>query len=276
MCIRDRFGIVGKFPGHHHLLDVAAGEHLHLLRAGFAQHGIVLNQLVTFIMNGLHVKQGAFIQPFCSAPIGDQVFFNGAAIRDAVKHPILRHKRYAHLANFALGLPQNAGSVYLHRPGVGRVQVEQHVHQLFLSVALYEMCIRDRNMVLGMVPKKSGLFIDSGKAIEITKEYAEKFNLHVDPTARVCDIPVGMKQKVEILKALVRGAKILILDEPTAVLTTQETAELFKELMSLKEQGYTIIFISHKLAEIMQITDRMTILRGGRSMGCLLYTSRCV
>jgi ABC-type uncharacterized transport system ATPase subunit len=76
-----------------------------------------------------------------------------------------------------------------------------------------------------------------------------------------------MKQKVEILKALVRGAQILILDEPTAVLTTQETAELFKELIHLKEQGYTIVFISHKLNEIMQITDRLTIMRGGRSMG---------
>lgn len=81
------------------------------------------------------------------------------------------------------------------------------------------------------------------------------------------DIPVGMKQKVEILKALVRGAKILILDEPTAVLTTQETVELFKELRNLKEQGYTIVFISHKLNEIMEITDRLTIMRGGRSMG---------
>ncbi|MEG2074750.1 MAG: ATP-binding cassette domain-containing protein, partial [Angelakisella sp.] len=81
------------------------------------------------------------------------------------------------------------------------------------------------------------------------------------------DIPVGMKQKVEILKALVRGAQILILDEPTAVLTTQETEELFKELIHFKEQGHTIIFISHKLKEIKQITDRLTIMRAGKSMG---------
>ena len=122
------------------------------------------------------------------------------------------------------------------------------------------------NMVLGMAPRK-GLFIDHAKAVAITKEYAEKYNLHVEPEAKVMDIPVGMKQKVEILKALVRGAKILILDEPTAVLTTQETVELFKELRNLKEQGYTIVFISHKLNEIMEITDRLTIMRGGRSMG---------
>lgn len=138
------------------------------------------------------------------------------------------------------------------------------VHQHFMLVPSLTVA---ENMVLGMVPKKSGLFIDQNRAVELTREFSQRFNLHVDPTARVCDIPVGMKQKVEILKALVRGAKILILDEPTAVLTTQETAELFQELLHLKEQGYTIIFISHKLAEIMQITDRMTILRGGRSMG---------
>ena len=102
-----------------------------------------------------------------------------------------------------------------------------------------------------MAPRKSGLFLDHAKAVEITKQYAEKYNLHVEPEAKVMDIPVGMKQKVEILKALVRGAQILILDEPTAVLTTQETAELFKELIHLKEQGYTIVFISHKLNEIM-------------------------
>ena len=81
------------------------------------------------------------------------------------------------------------------------------------------------------------------------------------------DIAVGNKQKVEILKASVRGDKILIIDEPTAVLTTQETIELFKELKNLKAQGFTLVFISHKLNEIMEITDRMTILRGGRCMG---------
>ena len=105
------------------------------------------------------------------------------------------------------------------------------VHQHFMLVPSLTVA---ENMVLGMVPKKA-MFIDQAKAIEITREYAERFNLHVEPEAKVADIPVGMKQKVEILKALVRGAKILILDEPTAVLTTQETRELFKELISLKE-----------------------------------------
>ena len=158
----------------------------------------------------------------------------------------------------------NGEKVNLTSPTVAISKGIGMVHQHFMLVPSLTVA---ENMVLGMVPRKSGLFIDQKRAVEITEEYSKKFNLHVDPNARVMDIPVGMKQKVEILKALVRGARILILDEPTAVLTTQETAELFKELVNLKEQGYTIIFISHKLNEIMQITDRMTILRGGRSMG---------
>lgn len=138
------------------------------------------------------------------------------------------------------------------------------VHQHFMLVPSLSVA---ENMVLGMVPRKSGAFIDRARAVGITKEYSERFNLFVEPEAKVADIPVGMKQKVEILKALARGARILIMDEPTAVLTSKETAELFAELKHLKEQGYTIVFISHKLNEIMEITDRLTIMRGGRSMG---------
>ena len=158
----------------------------------------------------------------------------------------------------------NGEKVNLSSPTVAISKGIGMVHQHFMLVPSLTVA---ENMVLGMVPKKSGLFIDKKKAVELTEEYSKRFNLHVDPTAKVMDIPVGMKQKVEILKALVRGAKILILDEPTAVLTTQETSELFRELVNLKKDGYTIIFISHKLNEIMEITDRITILRGGRSMG---------
>lgn len=138
------------------------------------------------------------------------------------------------------------------------------VHQHFMLVPSLTVA---ENIVLGMVPTKKGLVIDRKKAVQITQEYANRYHLKVDPNARVMDIPVGMKQKVEILKALVRGAKILILDEPTAVLTSQETEELFRELTHLKTEGYTILFISHKLDEILEITDRMTILRAGKSMG---------
>ncbi|MBQ7870619.1 MAG: ATP-binding cassette domain-containing protein [Oscillospiraceae bacterium] len=136
----------------------------------------------------------------------------------------------------------NGEKVNLSSPTVAISKGIGMVHQHFMLVPSLTVA---ENMVMGMAPKKAGIFIDRAKAIQITKEYAERFNLHVDPNAKVMDIPVGMKQKVEILKALVRGARILILDEPTAVLTTQETKELFRELINLKEQGYTIIFISH-------------------------------
>ncbi len=137
------------------------------------------------------------------------------------------------------------------------------VHQHFMLVPSLTVA---ENMVLGMEPKRKGL-IDFEKALSITQEISKKYNLIVDPKAKVADLPVGIKQKVEILKALLRGAEILILDEPTAVLTPQETKELFAELITLKEKGHTIIFISHKLKEIKEICDRITILRSGRSVG---------
>nr|WP_295606452.1 ATP-binding cassette domain-containing protein [uncultured Terrisporobacter sp.] len=102
---------------------------------------------------------------------------------------------------------------------------------------------------------------------EKAQEISKKYNLKVDARAKVKDISIAMKQKLEILKALYRGAKILILDEPTAVLTPQEIEELFRQLKLLKEQGYTIIFISHKLHEIKELCDRLTVLRDGRTMG---------
>ena len=157
----------------------------------------------------------------------------------------------------------NGEKVNLTSPTVAISKGIGMVHQHFMLVPSLTVA---ENMVLGMEPKSKG-FIDYKKAVQITEEYSKKYNLPVDPNAKVRDIPVGMKQKVEILKALVRGAKILILDEPTAVLTTQETTELFRELINLKNQGHTVIFISHKLNEIMEITDRLTIMRAGKSMG---------
>ena len=137
------------------------------------------------------------------------------------------------------------------------------VHQEFMLVPSLTIA---ENMVLHEEPRK-GIFIDRNKAIEETRKISEAFNLPVDPNARVADLPVGIKQRVEILKALYRGAKILILDEPTAVLTPQETEELFNQLMILKKRGHTVIFISHKIREIKQICDRITILKNGHSMG---------
>lgn len=137
------------------------------------------------------------------------------------------------------------------------------VHQHFMLVP--SMTVAE-NMVLGMEPIKKGL-IDREEAVRITEEVSNKYNLYVDPLAKVRDLPVGIKQRVEILKTLLRGAKILILDEPTAVLTPQETEKIFLELKKLREMGHTIIFISHKLKEIKEICDRITIMRDGQLVG---------
>ena len=138
------------------------------------------------------------------------------------------------------------------------------VHQHFMLVSSLTVA---ENIVLGREPRKNGLLVNMEKAIQDTRAICEKYNLKVDPTARVRDLPVGQKQKVEILKALYRKAKVLILDEPTAVLTPQETAELFVELKRMKESGHTIIFISHKLNEVKELCDRVTVLRLGRTIG---------
>lgn len=136
------------------------------------------------------------------------------------------------------------------------------VHQHFMLVP--SMTVAE-NMVLGLEPEKAG-FLDKEEAIKRTREVSEKYGLDIDPYARVKDLSVGLKQRVEILKALLRGADVLILDEPTAVLTPQETVEIFEELKRLRELGHTVVFISHKLNEIKEICDRITIMRDGRTV----------
>lgn len=138
------------------------------------------------------------------------------------------------------------------------------VHQHFMLV---DSLTAMENMILGIEPTKGGVFIDRKLAEQQVLEVSKKYNLIIDPKKKVRDLTVGQKQKLEILKALLRGAKILILDEPTAVLTPQETRELFEELKALRENGYTIIFISHKLGEVRELCDRITIIRRGVTMG---------
>lgn len=139
------------------------------------------------------------------------------------------------------------------------------VHQHFMLVGSLSAA---ENLTLGV--KGRGFFQDRNKAIKETREIAEKYNFELDADKLVRDISVGMKQKLEILKVLYRGAKIIILDEPTAVLTPQETEELFEKLLELKKQGLTIIFISHKLNEVKQLCDRVTILKNGKTRGTYL------
>ena len=137
------------------------------------------------------------------------------------------------------------------------------VHQHFMQMP--DLTVAE-NIILGIEPGKFGLF-DRKKAVEMIRKAAEEYHLDVDPNELIRNISVGQKQKVELLKALIRGVKILILDEPTAVLTPQETDKLFEQLLHLKAQGYAIVFISHKLEEIMQLCDRVTVLRHGRVVG---------
>lgn len=137
------------------------------------------------------------------------------------------------------------------------------VHQHFM---LIESLTIAENIMLGNEIVRNGL-LDKNEMVRVCEEFTEKYNFKMDCSKKIYDISVGMKQKVEIIKALYKGIKVLILDEPTAILTPQETSELFAQLFKLKENGFTIIFISHKLDEIKQLCDRITIMRQGRSVG---------
>ena len=142
------------------------------------------------------------------------------------------------------------------------------VHQNFMLVPSFTVA---ENIVLGEEPVQRGL-IQKEKSIQVTNELAQQYGLRVDAGAVVDSINVGMRQRVEILKTLYRGAEILILDEPTAVLTPQETNELFNAIRSLVDQGKTVIFITHKLQEVKEISDRVTVMRAGKVMGTLPTT----
>ena len=135
------------------------------------------------------------------------------------------------------------------------------VHQHFMLVPSLTVA---ENIMLGIEPKSMGFVMDKKEAVRLTLETSRKYNLELDPNAIVEDLSVGLKQKIELVKALIRGAKILILDEPTAVLTPQETEQLFKELMNLRKEGHTILFISHKLVEVKTLCDRVSIMRNGK------------
>lgn len=164
----------------------------------------------------------------------------------AEKGKIFINGKEAHIAN-----PLDALSY-----GIGMV------HQHFMLVN--NLTVLD-NMVLGDEPVK-GILYDRAKAREEVLKVSEQYELPVNPDAVVGDLSVGLKQRVEILKILLKGANLLLLDEPTAVLTPQETRELFKQLIALRNKGFSIVFISHKLNEVKEICDRITVLRSGKSI----------
>jgi len=140
------------------------------------------------------------------------------------------------------------------------------VHQHFMLIPVMTVA---ENIVLGEEPTHAGAFLDLGEANDRVREISERFSLAVDPKARIEDITVGQQQRVEILKALYRNADILVLDEPTAVLTPQEAKELFEIIQGLTAQGKSIIFISHKLNEVTEVADRITVLRRGKKVETL-------
>ena len=139
------------------------------------------------------------------------------------------------------------------------------VHQEFMLVP--ELTVLE-NIILGFEPKK-GMVLDLAKARAMVQQYIDQYNMDVQMNKRVNQISVGEAQRVEIIKILSRGAKVLILDEPTAVLTPQEASHLFEILENLRKDGKSIVFISHRLNEVMEISDRVTVMRRGETVGTL-------
>jgi simple sugar transport system ATP-binding protein len=140
------------------------------------------------------------------------------------------------------------------------------VHQHFMLIPVFSV---GENIMLGRELVTGVDFYDRARARKAINELTRRYGLALDPDARMGDLPVGLQQRAEIVKVLYRGANILILDEPTGVLTPQETKELFVVLRDLVKSGKTIIFISHKLKEVLEISDRITVMRRGKVVGHL-------
>jgi simple sugar transport system ATP-binding protein len=138
------------------------------------------------------------------------------------------------------------------------------VHQHFMLVPVFTVA---ESVALGYEPTKGGSLLDLGQARQKVRDISARFGFHVDPDAVIEDLPVGAQQRVEIIKALSRDAQILILDEPTAVLTPQETDELIEIMRQLKAAGTSIVFITHKLREVRAIADGITVIRRGKVVG---------
>jgi simple sugar transport system ATP-binding protein len=205
--------------------------------------------------------------------------FPGVLANDAVDFDLRRGEVHALLGENGAGKSTLMNIVYgLYRHDAGDILVHgkpiaidspkaaiEHgigmVHQHFMLIPVMTVA---ENIVLATEPRAAGVLLDYDAARRRVAELSQRFGLAVDPDAKVGSITVGQQQRVEILKALYRGAEILILDEPTAVLTPQEAKELFEIIRSLQGQGKSIIFITHKLNEVLVIADRITVLRRGK------------
>ena len=138
------------------------------------------------------------------------------------------------------------------------------VHQHFMLVPVFTVA---ENVVLGRETTRALNVLNRRKAADLVRDLSNRYKLAVDPDALVENLPVGVQQRVEIIKALANEAKLLILDEPTAVLTPQETDELMEIMRALRDGGTSIVFITHKLREVRAIGDRITVIRRGRVAG---------
>jgi general nucleoside transport system ATP-binding protein len=206
--------------------------------------------------------------------------FPGVVANDDVSFDVRRGEVHALLGENGAGKSTLMNILYgLYRPDGGEIGLNGKpvsfasardaiqagigmVHQHFMLIPVMTVA---ENIVLGIEPH-TGLLLDENTAEQRVRELSEQFGFAVDPTALISDITVGQEQRVEILKALYRGADLLILDEPTAVLTPQEAGELFEIVRSLQADGKSIIFISHKLNEVLEIADRITVLRRGKTI----------
>jgi simple sugar transport system ATP-binding protein len=157
----------------------------------------------------------------------------------------------------------NGSPVAIHSPNNSIALGIGMVHQHFMLIPVFTVA---ENIMLGDETVRNG-FLDRKAVVEKVRELSRQYGLDVDPNAIVGQLPVGVQQRVEIMKTLYRDAQILILDEPTAVLTPQEVQDLFKVLRLLVEKGKSIIFITHKLKEVLEVANRITVMRAGRVTG---------
>ena len=206
--------------------------------------------------------------------------FGSLVANDAIDFELRRGEIHALLGENGAGKSTLMNVLYgLQQPDEGEIRLEGEpvkidsarraiglgigmVHQHFMLVPVMTVA---ENLVLGSEPHR-GPMLDYATAAARTRELSERFGLAVKPETRVEDLGVGAQQRVEILRALFRGARVLVLDEPTAVLTAQESHELFKVLRALAADGTSIVFISHKLNEVLEVSDRVTVLRRGKKI----------
>src|SRR5215207_9943720 len=207
--------------------------------------------------------------------------FPGVLANDRIDFDLGRNEVHALLGENGAGKSTLMNVLYgLYQPDEGEIRIKGEsvrmhspkdaigrgigmVHQHFMLIPVMTVA---ENVVLATEPTRAGMLLDYNAARKRVVEISRTFNFAINPDARVESITIGQQQRVEILKALYRGAEILILDEPTAVLTPQEASELFTIIRSLQEGGKSIIFISHKLNEVLEIADRITVLRQGKKI----------